>query len=193
MAGLRDAIVLMDKIGIYDVVLPFLLVFTIVYAIFEKTKIFGTEKFDGKDQTRKSLNAMIAFVIAFLVIASSTLVATISAFASRMVLLLIISVSFLMLVGSFTNPDEMKKGVFLKGKERTIFLWVIGFGLLLVFLSSFTVECDDGQCNLIEVAMNYISDNSGGSATFTTVALLIGIGLFMFWVTSGKSDSDDDD
>jgi len=192
MAGLRDAIVFMDEIGIYDVVLPFLLVFVIVYAILEKTKIFGTEKVEGNEQTRKSLNAMIAFVIAFLVVASTTLVATISAFAARMVLLLIISVSFLMLYGSLTDPEKMKKGVFLEGKTKAIFLGVIAFGLVLVFLSSFTVECDSGRCNLIEVAMDFVSNNSGGSATFSTVALLIGIGLFMFWVTYGKEEKEEE-
>ena len=40
----RGIIEFFEKIGIYDVVLPFLLVFTIVFAILEKTKVFGTLK-----------------------------------------------------------------------------------------------------------------------------------------------------
>ena len=35
----RGALVFLDEIGIYDVVLPFLLVFAVVFAIFEKTKV----------------------------------------------------------------------------------------------------------------------------------------------------------
>ena len=35
----REIILFFDEVGVYDVILPFLLVFTIVYAIFEKTKI----------------------------------------------------------------------------------------------------------------------------------------------------------
>src|SRR3989338_8827869 len=62
----RGVIGFFDKIGVYDIILPFLLVFTIVFAILEKTKILGLEKIDGKETTKKNLNSMVAFVIAFL-------------------------------------------------------------------------------------------------------------------------------
>ena len=42
-SNFREAILFLDKLGVYDVVLPFLLVFTTLYAILEKSKIFGTE------------------------------------------------------------------------------------------------------------------------------------------------------
>ena len=42
------------ELGIYDVVLPFILVFTIMFAILERTKIFGTE--GEKKFTKKNLN-----------------------------------------------------------------------------------------------------------------------------------------
>ena len=32
----------LERFGFYDIVLPFLLVFTIVFAVLEKTKILGT-------------------------------------------------------------------------------------------------------------------------------------------------------
>ena len=63
----RGVISFFGDIGLYDVVLPFLLVFTIVFAILEKTKVFGVEEIEGKKYTRKNLNAMASFVIAFLV------------------------------------------------------------------------------------------------------------------------------
>ena len=39
----RDVIDFFFQLGIYDVILPFLLIFTIVFAILEKTRVFGTE------------------------------------------------------------------------------------------------------------------------------------------------------
>ena len=48
MSVFGEAIQFLAKLGIYDVVLPFLLVFTIVFAIMEKTKLLGTEK--GKEE-----------------------------------------------------------------------------------------------------------------------------------------------
>jgi len=47
MSMFRGTLEFFGEIGMYDVVLPFLLVFTIVYAILEKTRIFGVEEVDG--------------------------------------------------------------------------------------------------------------------------------------------------
>ena len=76
--GFRAVIVFLEKLGVYDVVLPFLLVFTIVFAILEKTRVLGTDDVDGKHLPKKNLNAVVAFVMAFLVIASTSLVRIIS-------------------------------------------------------------------------------------------------------------------
>ena len=62
----REIINFFDNIGIFDVVLPFLLVFTIVFALLERTKVFGVEDIEGKKYTKKNLNSVAAFVIAFL-------------------------------------------------------------------------------------------------------------------------------
>jgi len=55
-----------DKLGVFDVLLPFLLVFTLVYALLEKTRIFGVDRVGEMEYSRKNLNAMTAFSIAFL-------------------------------------------------------------------------------------------------------------------------------
>ncbi|MDP7506475.1 MAG: hypothetical protein QF362_03470, partial [Candidatus Woesearchaeota archaeon] len=57
-SAFREALIFFGEIGIYDVVLPFLLVFTIIFAILEKTKVFGMEEVDGVKVTRKNLNAI---------------------------------------------------------------------------------------------------------------------------------------
>src|SRR3989339_539361 len=44
MSVFGESIQFLAKLGIYDVVLPFLLVFTIVFSLMEKTKVLGTEK-----------------------------------------------------------------------------------------------------------------------------------------------------
>ncbi len=50
----------MERAGFVDVVLPFLLIFTIMYAIFQKTHILGEKK--------KNFNAVISLVISLLVV-----------------------------------------------------------------------------------------------------------------------------
>lgn len=121
-------------LGIYDVVLPFLLVFAIVFAILEKTKVLGTEEVEGKKYTKKNLNAIVAFVISFFVVASTKLVRVINAALANIVLLLLLIVAYLLLVGAFFKEGE---GVFLeKGGIRTFFMVAIFVGIILIFMDA---------------------------------------------------------
>jgi len=130
----RGVIVFLEKLGLYDIVLPFLLVFTMMFAILEKTKILGTEKIDGKEYTKKNLNAMMAFVVAFLVIASTQLVGIINQVMANVVLLLILAVSFLLLIGVFFGSQEFT----LKDYPNWVkfFMFFMFIGIVLIFLNA---------------------------------------------------------
>lgn len=130
----RGVIGFLDKIGVYDVILPFLLVFTIMFAILEKTKVLGVEKIENKDYTKKNLNAMVAFCTAFLVIASTQLVAVVSQVMANIVLLLILGVSFLLLVGVFFGDKEFT----LKDYPGWIkfFMILMFIGIVAIFLNA---------------------------------------------------------
>ncbi len=188
MASLfNGAIGFLHNIGVYDVVLPFLLVFTIVYAILEKTAVFGME--DGK--TKKNLNSMAAFVIGFLVIASTSLVASMNEFVANMVLLLVLSVTYLLLVGSFTKADDMQKGISLTGTEKKVFTVVMAIGIFLIFFNAMKVEdtsCGNNlysvssKCSWLDVGFNYII-NHVDSTMVGALALVIGIGAIVYFIT----------
>ena len=96
----------LDKLGAYDVILPFMLVFAIVFAILEKTKILGVEEIEGKKYTKKNINAIVSFVISFLVVASTELVRAINQTIAQTVLVLILVILFLMLVGTLMGSGE---------------------------------------------------------------------------------------
>jgi len=132
MSGLKEVIVFLDKVGLYDVVLPFLLVFTIVFAILEKTKVFGVEEIEGKKITKKNLNAIVAFVAGFLVVASTKLVGIINQVVANTVLLILLSVLFLALVGTFVKSD--KEGIFLEKGWKALFMIIMFLGIVLIFL-----------------------------------------------------------
>jgi len=181
------AIQFMDKIGIYDVVLPFLLVFVIVYAILDKTMVFGTETIDGNQVPRKNLNAMAAFVIGFLVVASTNLVASINTFVANMVLLLVLSFTFLLLVGSFTKPEDLEKskGVFLDGAMKYVFMGIMFIGIVIIFLDAMTVSNSkfcNGTCTWLEIGFSYISGGVDSSALASLLFLVV-IGGIIFWLT----------
>jgi hypothetical protein len=131
----RDALLFLNELGLYDVILPFLLVFTVVFAILEKTKIFGIgEDYEGKPSTKKNLNAMFAFVLAFLVIASTKLVAVINESMANIVLLLLLAVSFMLLVGAFYGDKEFELGE--KSPWISFFMIFMFIGIVLIFLNS---------------------------------------------------------
>lgn len=172
----REILIFFDKIGIYDVVLPFLLVFTIVFAIFEKTKVLGMEEVEGKKYTKKNLNAMVAFVISFLVIASSKLVELITQVSSQMVVLLMLSIFFLLLVGSFYKEGE---GVFLEGGWKTLFMIIMFIGIVAIFLEA--IQTKEGQ-PWLEWFWEYISAH-WTSTGVASIILMVVIIIFMVYIT----------
>lgn len=64
MGIFEDGFIQLADMGILDVLLPFILVFTIVFAVMQKTKILGEE--NGKP--RKNFNAVIALVMGMAVV-----------------------------------------------------------------------------------------------------------------------------
>ncbi len=186
-----NIIVFFKELGIYDVVLPFLLVFTIIFAILEKTKVFGTEKIGAEVYTKKNLNAMTAFVVSFLVIASTKLVAIINEAIANIVLLLMLSVFFLMLVGSFKKEGE---GVFLESGWERFFMVFMFVGILLIFLNAIKLDSSNQycggtpqeECSFLTLVWNYVGQNWNSRAV-GSIILIIVVVLFMWFITKEQT------
>ena len=182
----RGIIEFFDKLGIYDVVLPFLLVFTIVFAILEKTKVLGTEKIKGYDHpiTKKNLNSMVAFVVGFFVIASSQLVEIITKVSANMVVLLLLSIFFLLLVGSFWKETDEPFSIKDLGRGWVILFTVIMFiGIISIFLMA--IETPGGTPWLVWF-LEYIQGNWNSTIVGSVILMGIIIG-FMFWVVKSPA------
>ena len=87
---LAGAIQMLQRMGFFDILLPFLLVFAIVYGILEKTGIFGEKRHD--------INAVIALVIGLMVAVTTFVVNILTGFLPLVGLLAVIIVMFLMLL-----------------------------------------------------------------------------------------------
>ena len=171
----RGILTFFNELGIYDVILPFLLVFSIVFAILEKTKIFGMEKIGDNEVTRKNINAMIAFVIGFMVIASAQLVEIITTVSSQAVLLLMLSILFMLLVGSFHK--ETKEGFFLEGRYKTMFMTIMFVGIILIFLNAIKLPTGQGFLTWL---LFYIGNNADSQLVGSVILVLIVIGIIVF-------------
>ncbi len=175
---LGGAVMFMEEIGIFDTVLPFLLVFTLIFAFLEKTKVLGTDKYksssDGEihEVTKKNLNSMIAFVTAFFVVASTQLVALISEVISNFVLIILLIFSFLLAVGSFS--EETDKPFYLQGNWATTFQVIAFLAITLIFLNAL---------GWLEIIINFIESawQSEAIAAILLVAVVIGLMVFITW------------
>lgn len=177
-SAFRGMIGFLGKIGVYDIILPFLLVFTIVFAILEKTKIFGVEKVGDKQITKKNINAMVAFVIAFLVIASTRLVAVINEVMANIVLLLILGVSFLLLVGTFFGDKEFTLKEF--PGWITFFMVIMFIGVVAIFLNAL------GWLNYVF----FLFENWNAEWAASIIFMVIVIGFIIF-ITRGENPKKD--
>ncbi|MDP7180711.1 MAG: hypothetical protein QF824_05575 [Candidatus Woesearchaeota archaeon] len=170
----RGIISFFGEIGLFDVVLPFLLVFTIVFAIFEKTKVFGTEDIDGKKYTKKNLNAMASFVISFLVIASSRLVEIVTTVSSQVIILLMLSVLFLLLIGSFMREGDP---IFLEGGWKVFFMFIMFIGIVIIFLNAIKTPAGD---TWLQTFWDVVSGGKTSNAIGSVILILIIVFFMMF-------------
>jgi len=81
-------------LGLIDVILPFILVFTLIYGVLQKTQLFGAEK-----EKNTKFNALIAFVIGFLAILATNVLNIINIFVAYFMLLLIIFLMLALVLG----------------------------------------------------------------------------------------------
>ena len=110
-----------QDIGIYGVLLPFLLIFAITFAILEKINIFGAGK--------KKINVIVALVLGLLFLQNIYLVERLQFILPKVGFSLLIFVLLLLLVGSLTgkaHDASDKKWTWLAFLVAIIFLaWAI--------------------------------------------------------------------
>ncbi|MBI2663938.1 hypothetical protein HYX10_01195 [Candidatus Woesearchaeota archaeon] len=181
----RGTLDFLDNIGIFDVVLPFLLVFTIVFALLEKTRILGTEKMeDGKEYSKKHLNSLASFVIAFFVIASARLVDIVTSISANLVILLLTAVAFLLLAGSF--HQQKPEGYFLEGPFRTLFMMLAFAGMVIIFLNAITTGKGETWLSVVFGWIKSFSDNVSVAAVILVI-IVVAIMYFIGAIGPHKS------
>jgi len=137
VSPLEEAIRFLERFGFFSVILPFLLVFVVVYGLLEKTKIFGTQKIDDKEYSRKNINAMVAFVIGLLVVAARPIVTALQTSLPNVVMLIIILLAVLVAIGMFWSGE--KEFSLFKELPKLSYVLIVVIILILVgiFLQSF--------------------------------------------------------
>lgn len=147
-----------------DYLLPFLLMFFLVFAILEKTKAFGDSK--------KQLNALVAFVIGLIFVVSGFPKLVVGNLILFLTVLVVIAFIGILLWGFIVGGDAK-----IDGKGKYVFAGILGLILLGGVL--WALEWNDD-------VWDFFTGNSIGSTFWTNVifvlviaaaiALAIGIG-----------------
>lgn len=105
--------------ALFEIVLPFILIFTIIFAVMQTTKVLG-----GK----KNIDAIISLVFGLLLIRNQTIVETINRFLPNISLLIVVILMILLVVGVFAGGYEWSSGI--KGLAAVlaviVVLWIFG-------------------------------------------------------------------
>lgn len=183
----RGVIEFFGELGIYDVILPFLLVFAVTFAILEKTKIFGTEKVGDAVYTRKNYNALVAFCLGFFVVASTKLVAIVNQGMANIAIIMVSFVSFMMTIGVFYKEGE---GIFddengLKKYRPGI---IIGT-FIIVVLIMLNIITNDAGISWFMVAYTWLKSrwDSNIVGSLVLIGLIVG---FMTWIQKAPKAPD---
>jgi hypothetical protein len=181
MTVFGDSVNFLVKLGVYDILLPFILVFVLVFALLEKTKVLGTDTIkdasgEKAEYTKKSLNAMVAFVTGFFVVASTQLVSVINKSLSQIFLLILLVICFLLVWGSF--HEQSKTGFFLDPKKHKFYynalMAIVFVAIAAIFLNAL---------GWLDVVYNFLKGNWNTDYVAAVIFIIVIIG-FMLWITS---------
>lgn len=168
---LEVSIEFLKSFGFFDIVLPFILVFTLVFAILEKTRILGEEE----KKPKRNLDALVAFAMGLFVIAATNIVDILRDAIPVITLVLVVILCFLLLVGSFHGEGEFK---FAENKRWRVFLTVVLFiGVLLIF-GNF-IKTKNGE-TWLEVFWDFVNKDLGSGPVVSSF-IFLGIILFVVW------------
>ena len=175
---LRNAIDLFVSIGLYDVILPFLLVFTLMYAFLDKTRVLGSEKYwkssgESIEIPKKNLNAMVAFVTGLFVVLSAQLVAIINQVLAQTVLLIMLSFLVMLVIGSFMRQTD--DGIyFSKDNNPAIFYGLVTVSVTaIIFIFLNAIKTADGRSWLSIVFDGVRGSLMGSSSELWSVIILL--------------------
>jgi len=126
-APLVEAMEFLKDFGFYDVVLPFLLIFTIVFAVLQKTEVLGKQK---------NIDSMVAFAIALFFVAAPKVVDAIQISLPRVAAALVVLMSLMLLIGFVASKEGTENFLKLKSVQVIAGL-LVAVTIGLIFLDAF--------------------------------------------------------
>jgi len=167
--NIGDMLNQLNSFGAFSYLFPFLIIFSVVFAILQKTKLFGDAEVSGQKNV-SGINAIIAISIAFISLLNDYVSTFFATIFPRFGVVLSIFLVLLILIGFFYKPDTA-------GKEGSLkwIGWVLGIGVVLWAWSEWSNVFGMGGFELTRFFQDY----------FWGIVFLGGVGYLIYWITKG--------
>ncbi|MBU2638885.1 MAG: hypothetical protein KJ955_07970 [Nanoarchaeota archaeon] len=165
-----DMITTLEDMGFYQVILPFMLVFTIMFAILQKVKLFGAET--------KNINVVVAVIIAFFFVRVTSIVAIINQFLPKVSMIVLVLLMFMLVLGIFGSGESTG------WSGWPFFVGMVGavLGIVWALVSSFPGMGGSGGSLLPSWLVISSQDKA--------ILLAVGIFVLLLWVFKDKKDNE---
>tara|TARA_Y100000310_G_scaffold341734_2_gene441838 strand:+ start:209 stop:754 length:546 start_codon:yes stop_codon:yes gene_type:complete len=173
---LGNTIEFLRGFGFFEVVIPFLLFFALVFAILEKTKVLGTDK--------TNVNLIVALSVALIAIATNKVVNTVALVLPNMILMLVLFVMFITVLGLFFK--ESKEGYDFASQHAGWFKFI----MFLIFFLTITFILNawpSGDGTMLEQIIEAISEGSSGEVIGGIILAVVIIGAIFLVAKKPKT------
>jgi len=137
MAFYDILITLLNNIGFFNVILPFLLVYAVMYGILSKYKILGDVFAEGdRGKVTRSLVSIVSAATGFFIVGSANVVLSLRTLIPYIVLFLLTVFFLILAISPFLQREEKSGEIQLGSKTRIILLTsaIIIFTLMVIFI-----------------------------------------------------------
>lgn len=173
--NLEGFVRMFESWGLTDVMLPFLLIFVIIFAVLEKTKLFGEEK--------RNINTVIALVFALLVVIPHVTNSYPSGFdvvqilneALPAVSLVIIAVLMLLVLIGIFGQEKVFLGMAMPG-------WITFVSVILI------IGIFGNAAGWWAGGLTPWLERQFGSDAIAIIIMLLVFGVIIAWITGGEGE-----
>jgi len=172
-------IALLNNLGFFNVILPFLLIYAVMYGILSNYKILGDPFAEGdKGKVTRSLISLVSAATGFFIVGSANVVLSLRTLIPYIVLFLLTVFFLILAISPFLQRQEKSGEIQLGNRARIILLTsaIIIFTLIVIFVL--------GLYNYIALAASSAATSSVLSSlqpfieTIAILAIMFGIA---FW------------
>jgi len=185
MAFYDTFITLLNNLGFFNVILPFLLVYAVMYGILSKYKILGDPFAEGdKGRVTRSLISIVSAATGFFIVGSANVVLSLRTLIPYIVLFLLTVFFLILAISPFLQREEKSGEIQIGNRTRMILLTftIIIFTLIVIFtlgLYNYIASAASASSSVLSSLQPFIE-------TIVILAIMFGIAYWAVKPSKGQ-------